>query len=91
MKRHNDALAIQEGAVNISAMARTLVQATDEARSLGVYLPDDSAIKLIIHQMAFIAGIISGAEEFYKGTYGEATSACKAEVAIADTIVEAGK
>ncbi len=57
MKRHQDALAIQQGACNPSGIARALVAACDEARSAGVAPSEDPAVKLIVHQMAFIVGV----------------------------------
>jgi hypothetical protein len=57
MKRFKDALEIQSGACNPSGIARALVRACDEARTTGGTPSNDPAIKLILHQMAFICGL----------------------------------
>lgn len=56
-KRHSNALFIQEGACNLAAIARTLVEAVDEARAEGVQPSEDAAVRLIVHQMAFLANV----------------------------------
>ena len=80
--RFQDALAIQLGACNIAGMARTLVSACDEVTATHGFIPNDPAIKLIVHQMAYIAGIISGVEEFYRGTYHDCDNACRTETVV---------
>lgn len=86
-KRHRDALAIQQGAVNPSGIAHSIVSACAEFRSEGptkVSLKDDPAIRLMVHQLAFICGITSGVEEFQTArdgkvlqTYSQAMAECR--------------
>lgn len=77
-RRFTDALMIQEGACNPSGIAHSIVKACQEARDEGLGTKEDPAIKLMVHQLAFICGIINGAEEFHLGTYAEAMAACRA-------------
>lgn len=81
MKRHSDALAIQGGACNPSGIALSIVAACNEIRSEPnagtVQITSDPAVKLMVHQLAYICGIIHGVEEFAKGTYSEATAQCR--------------
>lgn len=55
MNRHEDALFIQKGACNIRAIARTLVKAADAAANEGMRQEEDAAVRLIVHQLAFLA------------------------------------
>jgi hypothetical protein len=55
MQRHKDAIMIQGGACNLRAIAATLVKAIDEVRAEGGVDCEDSAVRLIIHQMCFLA------------------------------------
>jgi len=61
MGRHKDALDIQQGgACNLIALSRVLVRAIDEVRAEGggsVAINTDPAVRLIIHQIAFLAQI----------------------------------
>ena len=52
MKRHRDALGIQEGACNLRAIAKSLVGAADEAAGEGVGAEQDAAVRMIVHRMA---------------------------------------
>lgn len=63
-KRHQDAIAISDGAVNISGMAYSLIEACAEAREHGVTPSKDAACKLIVAQMAYIAGIWDGCSDW---------------------------
>jgi hypothetical protein len=88
MKRYNDALFIADGACNPSGIAISIVDACREIRSKPnagtVALTGDPAIRLMVHQLAFICGIVSGAEEFYNTPdYHECTVQCKAMVVTA--------
>lgn len=61
-KRHRDAVAIQHGACNPSAIARSIVSATDEIRDGKPFtgtdqITSDPAIRLMVHQLAFICGM----------------------------------
>lgn len=73
-KRHNDALAIQLGACNPSGIAHSIVAACAEIRAEPGYtgtaqITSDPAVRLMVHQLAFICGVISGAEQFHTGTF----------------------
>jgi hypothetical protein len=52
MKRHEDALGIQEGACNLRAIAKSLVGAADEAVGEGVGAEQDAAVRMIVHRLA---------------------------------------
>lgn len=77
-KRHADALAIQQGAVNPSGMAHALVAACKECIDNNITQRTDAAVQLIVHQLAFIChvhdGIHSGMPDFFD--YGQATKIC---------------
>lgn len=81
-KRHTDALAIQEGACNPSGIAHSIVEACQEIRAEPSYdgtnfITHDPAIRLMVHQLAYICGIISGAEEFANAPdYHDCTKEC---------------
>ncbi len=61
MKRHTDALLIQQGACNPSAVARSIVNACKEMRednTVGTdQLTSDPAIRLMVHQLAFLCDV----------------------------------
>ncbi|GFO68533.1 hypothetical protein GMLC_21120 [Geomonas limicola] len=57
MKRHKDALGIQEGAINIRAMARSLVVAAEEAAGEGVGAEQDAAVRMIVHRLARVCRV----------------------------------
>lgn len=83
-KRHSDALAIQGGACNPSGIALSIVEACKEVRAEPNHtgttgLTGDPAIRLMVHQLAFICGVGSGVEGFAKmPDYSECTRQCKA-------------
>jgi hypothetical protein len=52
MKRHQDALGIQEGACNLKAIARSLMGAADEAAGEGIGAEQDAAVRMIVHRLA---------------------------------------
>jgi hypothetical protein len=52
MKRHENALGIQEGACNLRAIARSLVEAADEAAGEGIGAEQDAAVRMIVHRLA---------------------------------------
>lgn len=52
MKRHETALGIMEGARNVRAIARSLVEAADEAAGEGVGAELDAAVRMIVHRLA---------------------------------------
>lgn len=62
MKRHKDALFIQAGACNPSAIALTFAEACREMRALPGHkgtneLRQDPALRLMVHQLAYLMGI----------------------------------
>lgn len=79
MSRFNDAVFIQEGgACNPSGIARALVAACDEARADGVQQREDPAVRLIVHQLAFLCCT----EEIDRNnTYDQLMTACKEKAA----------
>jgi hypothetical protein len=59
MKRHRDAIAIQHGACNPSGIALSIVEACREIRAGSGYngtvdVTSDPAVRLMVHQLAFI-------------------------------------
>ncbi len=82
-RRFSDALAIQAGACNPSGIAHSIVAACQEARAEPNHqgtaaLTSDPAIRLMVHQLAFLMGIISGAEEFARAPiYSDCTAECE--------------
>jgi len=57
MKRHKAALAIQQGARNVRAIARSLVEASDEAAREGIGAEKDAAVRMIVHQLAQVCNV----------------------------------
>jgi hypothetical protein len=53
-KRHKLAIEIQLGAVNPSAIAHEVIEACREAREEGFDAKTDAAVRLIVHQLAWI-------------------------------------
>jgi len=51
MKRHQNALGIIEGARNLRAIARSLVEAADEATGEGIGAEQDAAVRMIVHRL----------------------------------------
>jgi hypothetical protein len=82
-KRHRDAIAIQQGACNPSGIAHSIVDACAEIRGEPNHagtaqITSDPAVQLMVHQLAYICGVTSGAEDLRKGSYSEAMRACEA-------------
>jgi hypothetical protein len=80
-RRHSDALAIQAGACNPSGIAHSIVAACAEIRAEPntgtAQITSDPAVRLMVHQLAFICGVISGAEELAREpSYSEAHAEC---------------
>lgn len=81
-KRHKDALAIQEGACNPSGIAAAIFEACREARAENATAHMDAAVRLMVHQLAFICGITSGVEDLAKAPdYSACTDACRKALA----------
>ena len=74
--RHRDALAIVEtGACNPSGITHTLSHALRQIIAEGAHQGTDPAVRLIVHQLAFLvnADVIDPAE------YGRLLDACRAK------------
>ena len=71
--RYTNALLIQEGACNIRGIARSLVEAADAAGEEGIQPSEDPAVRLIIHQLAFLANThqIDSALGVYENLWNE--------------------
>ncbi|MCM0081196.1 hypothetical protein L4X63_06310 [Geomonas sp. Red32] len=52
MKRHRNAVGIMEGAKNVCAIARSLVEAAEEAVGEGLGAEHDAAVRMIVHRLA---------------------------------------
>lgn len=52
MKRHENALGIMEGARNVRAIAKSLLEAADEAAGEGIGAEQDAAVRMIVHRLA---------------------------------------
>jgi hypothetical protein len=57
MKRHEDALGIQEGALNVRAIAKSLLGAAEEAAGEGVGAEQDAAVRMIVHRLARVCRV----------------------------------
>lgn len=77
--RFTDALAIQDGACNPSGIAHALVNACRECIDEGKSQREDPAVRLIVHQLAYICGVSSGIGGFYRDnpTWKEAMEICR--------------
>ena len=54
LQRFSDAYMIQQGACNPAGVARSLVAACDECIAEGVSQRDDPAVRMIVHQLAYL-------------------------------------
>ena len=91
-KRYSNALYIQEGAVNPRAVARRLAAAIDEVCGEGGHpaASEDPAVRLIMHQLAYILWKVDlydlpvkrteGQEYYGFLAYGSDTDECRAKV-----------
>jgi hypothetical protein len=52
MKRHENALGVQEGIVSFGSIARALSEAAEEAAGEGVGAERDAAVRVIVHRLA---------------------------------------
>ena len=52
MKRHENALSIMEGARNVRAIAKSLLDAANEAAGEGIGAEQDAAVRMIVHRLA---------------------------------------
>jgi len=81
-RRFSNALAIQNGAVNPSGICQSILEACAEIRPephTGTkQICEDPAVRLMCHQLAFLCGIITGAEEFARAPdYSTCTAECE--------------
>ncbi len=74
-ERHKDALAIQMGACNPSGVALSIVDACREARDEGKSATEDSAVRLMVHQLYHICG--GWPIDHDSDTYGRLTKDCE--------------
>jgi hypothetical protein len=75
--RFSDALAISAGACNPSGIALSIVEACKEARSDGKQPSEDPAVRLMVHQLAYICRIFEFDRDL--NAYHNATEECKKE------------
>jgi hypothetical protein len=61
MKRHRDAIAIDDGAVNPIAIVNALKNVTDE---LGHASTQDPAFRLMVHQLGHLCGVLYGYDDY---------------------------
>jgi hypothetical protein len=84
-KRHRDGLFIAQGACNPSAIALSIVEACREMRAEPGHtgtaqITSDPAIKLMVHQLAYICGVHNGVDDFSaKPDYHQCTAQCEKE------------
>jgi hypothetical protein len=80
INRHSDALFIQEGACNLSGVARSLVRAINQCQhqeNMGTQqIRDDAAIRLIVHQMSFLCNV-GEIDAISNDVYGKLLEECK--------------
>lgn len=55
--RFSNAMAIQQGACNLSGITHALMDAIKDCRAENLDVRNDVAIRLIIHQMAYLVNI----------------------------------
>jgi dienelactone hydrolase len=84
MKRHSDAIAIQLGACNPSGIALSIVEACREIRAGSAYngtadITSDPAVRLMVHQLAFIC---KADDAHIADEYSALIEACEKEVRV---------
>jgi len=55
--RYRDAVMIQQGACNPSGIAHAIIEACREARDQGLDVCKDVAVRLMIHQLAWVCRV----------------------------------
>ena len=81
--RHSAALAIQEGACNPSGIAHAIINACREIREEPTFagttsIKNDPAVRLMVHQLAYICGVTTGAEPMARGdTWEQCMEYCR--------------
>lgn len=78
--RHRNAILIQQGAVNPQAIASAIAAACEEARTEQAFrgtdsLTSDCAIRLMVHQLAFLCGTRAIDDEPF--LYGQLIAECE--------------
>jgi len=76
-RRFNEALFIQMGACNPSGIAHAIVAACQEARDEGCTPSEDAAVRLMVHQLAFICKVAEIDDGF--DVYRKLTEECRAK------------
>lgn len=79
VNRFSDALAIQAGASNPSGVARALVRAINQCNKENVGAREDAAVRLIVHQLAYLCGIYE--IDHTSDVYGVLTRECEEKAA----------
>jgi hypothetical protein len=79
INRFDDAIGIQAGACNMSGVTRSLVRCINQCRAENVDVRSDAAIRMIVHQMAFLCGVGEIDNSFE--VYGELTKIIEAKAA----------
>lgn len=84
-KRHSNAIAIQLGACNPSAIAHSIVEACQEIRYEPGYtgtaqITSDPAIRLMVHQLAHICRANDGQIDLAE--YGKLASECDRQIKV---------
>jgi hypothetical protein len=75
-RRHVDALAIQNGgACNPSGIAHAIIEAVREARAEGKDALKDPAVRLMVHQLAFLCKVSELEDELL--VFGELMEECR--------------
>lgn len=81
-RRFSDALGIQQGACNPSGIVHSLANACRECIAAGIPQQSDPAVRLMVHQLAYITGVTDGCEPMPRGQSWDACmAACRAKVA----------
>lgn len=83
-RRHSDALAIMEGACNPRAIVNSIQRGYEEIAAETSFkgtssYTNDAAIRLMIHQLAYISGVVSTVHDWprEKVNFGDAYQQCK--------------
>ncbi len=84
-QRYRNALAIQEGACNPSGIAHSIVEACTEMRAEPDHtgtdeICTDPAIRLMVHQLAFLVGAFEIENDFE--AYTKAADACREKLTV---------
>jgi hypothetical protein len=78
--RYRAALLIQQGAVNPCGIAHALVEACRECMAEGTSQREDPAVRLIVHQLAYICNVAEIDNDSGQ-VYGRLTAECASRAA----------